>query len=78
LAVVGMNQWETKNITLEPKDAYGEANPEMILNLKIGDAIPQSGTLAETNVEDQTIVIDGNHFLAGKTLIFDVELVSIK
>gem|GEM_PF-2894225 len=63
---------------MEPKDAYGEANPEMILNLKIGDAIPQLGTLAGVDVENQSIVVDGNHFLAGKTLTFEVELVKVE
>ncbi len=77
-AVIGMKQWETKTITLEPKDAYGEKNPEMILNLKIWDNIPQLGTLSKVNIEEQTITIDRNHFLAGKTLIFDIELIKIK
>lgn len=77
-AVIGMNQWDTKTVTLEPKDAYGEADPKMILNLKVWDIIPQLGTLAEVDVENQTIVVDRNHFLAGKILIFEVELTSVE
>ncbi|MGB8704171.1 MAG: peptidylprolyl isomerase [Gillisia sp.] len=34
--------------------------------------------LVVTDVKDDTIVVDGNHPLAGKDLIFDLEVVEIK
>ncbi len=48
--------------------------------------IPQVGSVVQlvtgmrarvTNVTDETVTIDANHELAGKTLLFDVELVNL-
>ncbi|MDH5680784.1 MAG: peptidylprolyl isomerase [Spirochaetota bacterium] len=39
------------------------------------DGQPIGGTIKE--IKDSTIVIDFNHFLAGKTLTFEVELVEV-
>jgi FKBP-type peptidyl-prolyl cis-trans isomerase 2 len=37
----------------------------------------QAVNLVITAVQDESITVDGNHPLAGKTLNFDIELVSI-
>lgn len=90
-ALIGMSIGETKTITLEPSEAYGESNPEMIAeieksqiseNVSVGDVLQGHGPMGPINVKvveikESTIVIDANHPLSGKKLIFDLEIVSV-
>lgn len=48
--------------------------------LEPGEKIPtqQFGTLTIVDADDDTVTIDMNHELAGKTLIFDVEVVDVQ
>ena len=89
--VVGMAVGEEKTLTLPPEDAYGVHSEEMIQTVpveelraagttpvvgeKLTTSRGQVGTI--TDVTNTSVVIDFNHRLAGKTLIFDVKLVSI-
>ena len=93
-AVVGMEIGETKSVTLEPSQAYGEINPDAIQTVG-KDKFPENfefrlneqvqGTVGEgqgfvatiTEVSEDTVTLDLNHQLAGKSLNFDIELVSI-
>ena len=81
---------ETKSVSLAAKDAYGEINPALKRNVKIGQFA--AGTEVKTglqfrasnepgtplfrviNVLGEEVFIDGNHPLAGQTLHFDVEV----
>lgn len=80
---------ESKTVRLEAKDAYGEPNIELIFHvpadqtpepLSVGDRVELwNGALAVvTTVNDDEIVIDANHPLAGKALTFEIELVSVR
>jgi FKBP-type peptidyl-prolyl cis-trans isomerase 2 len=89
--LIGMSIGEKKTIEIEPSDAYGELNEEMIQevaltqvpeNVKVGDMLqgqnqygPVQVTVKEVN--ESTAVLDMNHPLAGKKLIFDLEVVSV-
>jgi peptidylprolyl isomerase len=89
-AVIGMKLNERKKVTVEPKDAYGKRNEDLIMkfdknklpkNLKpsIGmvvkiENIP--GTII--NIDDTQIILDGNHPLAGKDVVFDIKVVGIE
>jgi FKBP-type peptidyl-prolyl cis-trans isomerase 2 len=93
-AVVGMKVEEKKTVTLEPGEAYGEPKEELVQfvskerfgeqGVKKGDKItaytsygqPVVGTILE--VTDEGAKVDFNHELAGKRLIFDIELVNIE
>jgi FKBP-type peptidyl-prolyl cis-trans isomerase 2 len=89
--LMGMSIGEKKTIEIAPKDAYGEVNPQMIsevsLNqvpegIKEGDMLQgqnQYGPIQVTvkEVKESTVVLDMNHPLAGKKLIFDLEVVSV-
>ena len=92
-AVNGMKIGETKKVTLEPEQAYGDHNPEGIQAVP-KDSFPedfdfQAGLVIEGNVEDQPVrgvisqieeefvVVDFNHPMAGKNLNFDIELVEV-
>ena len=93
-AVIGMKVGEKKTITLEPEKAYGEIRDDLIQDVdmsrfgeqevKVGDDItaytvegyPIQGVVLE--VSDQGAKVDFNHKLAGKKLIFDIEIVDIE
>jgi len=92
--VIGMKVGEEKTLTIPPDKAYGEyeearvlAVPIEELNLTNRSQIPAVGqTLRDmygnqykvTDVNDTHITLDANHELAGKTLIFDIKLISIE
>ena len=93
-ALTGMAVGESKNVTVAPKDGYGEVNPEAFQTVPKENLPPEAlkvGTLLQgkdasgrivrplvTAVNKDTVVLDFNHPLAGKTLNFDVKVVDIK
>lgn len=82
------------SVTIEPKDGYGEVNPDLvndvpkqelasIPDLQVGvqlQADTPEGTVIYTVVEvnDDTVKLDGNHPLAGMTLNFEVKVTSVR
>jgi peptidylprolyl isomerase len=56
-----------------PKDLNLE--PGMQLTLSNAEGQPRPVTVTE--LKDDVVVLDANHFLAGKELVFDIELVHI-
>ncbi|MFP3867201.1 MAG: peptidylprolyl isomerase [Desulfobacteraceae bacterium] len=89
--VVGMKPGDSKTIEVAAEEAYGPRQPgleqrvprEMIppeasvgdpLQAKVGE---QTYVVWVTEVGDDFAVLDGNHPLAGRNLIFDIELVSV-
>ena len=89
--LMDMSEGEKKTIEIESADAYGEHNPEMINEIpraqvpegvKEGEMLQGMGPMGPVNVKvvevkEETVVLDANHPLAGKKLIFDLEVVSI-
>ena len=86
-AVVGMTDGEKKTFTLNPKDAFGEHNPKLVLEVnrdqvpektKVGDQLVSSDgeTILVKEISGQKVIIDGNHPLAGKELIVELELLN--
>ena len=89
----GMEEGEKKQVVVKAEDAYGERNPEAIQKVSKDQLPPEiepkvgMQLLAQTQtanipvtiieVEEDTITIDFNHPLAGKDLIFDVEIVKV-
>lgn len=87
-AVRGLAEGESRTVRIEPANAYGEVDPELILEfpadqapegVAVGDQVTLSNGGAATVLEitDDIIRIDANHRLAGEALTFDVELVAI-
>jgi FKBP-type peptidyl-prolyl cis-trans isomerase SlyD len=80
--------------TIAPADAYGETDPALIQtlpremfrgvdNIEVGMGFTAQGPQGQqhivvTAVSGDEITIDGNHPMAGKTLHFDVEVVSVR
>lgn len=89
--VVGMEVGEEKTLTIPPEEAYGEYDEANIQAIPLEDlGLPEPpvegqklmtmyGTrVTVLEVNETHATIDFNHELAGKTLIFDVTLVSIE
>ncbi|ALO45234.1 FKBP-type peptidyl-prolyl cis-trans isomerase [Pseudohongiella spirulinae] len=90
----GKTTGATFKTTIQPADAYGESNPEMIQTLPlemfkgVEKVEPGMGFTAQgpqgqqhivvTEVNGDQVTVDGNHPMAGKTLHFDVEVVSVR
>ena len=87
----GMAVGEKRTIEIEPQDAYGEVNPQMVSEValnQVPEGVKEGDMLQGQNqygpvqvvvkeVKESTVVLDMNHPLAGKKLIFDLEVVSV-
>ncbi len=92
-AVDGMSIGESKTFEIPSDQAYGERRDEMVMTVsrdEFPDHInPEAGqqlqmqqgeqvfVVTVTDVNDEAIVLDANHPLAGEDLTFTVELVEI-
>lgn len=56
-----------------PQEVEPEIGQELQLRLENGQVVP----VVVTSVEDGAVTIDANHPLAGKALVFDIELVDV-
>lgn len=90
--IVGMVEGERKQMTLQPQDAYGEFQSNLIQEisrqrlpsdvvLKIGKRLTtvgqKSGRRRKVRIIEltpTTVVVDGNHPLAGKTVEVEFQL----
>ena len=90
-AVVGMKVGDTKTVQIPPAQAYGAYDPNKVITVDanqfpdfnkvtLGASIQTSTgyTGKVTKKTDTNVVIDFNHELAGKTLIFVITLVSLE
>ena len=89
--LLGMTEGDKKTIEIESEDAYGEPNPEFINEIpkqnvpegvKVGENLQGMGPMGPVNVKvvsvnEETVTLDANHPLAGKKLIFDLEVLEI-
>ena len=92
-ALMGMEPGDTPTVRIPPEKGYGEWTEERVqsydpaeLNQQLGDEEPeegmylqtQDGNLAEiTEITDGAVRVDFNPRLAGETLEFDIEVVSV-
>lgn len=90
--LVGMSVGDKKTIFIESKDAYGEYLDHLIQEVEKEkvpqDVVPGVTLHAETQmgpinfvvkeVKSDTVVLDANHPLSGKNLIFDLEVLEVK
>ena len=93
-ALVGMSINEKGDIMVKAADAYGEVNPEAVQTLPIdqfegvdlvtgmtlyGQAEDgQSTQVTVKSFDDKEVVIDFNHPMAGKDLMFSVTVLSVR
>jgi len=64
-------------IEIPNKNIPDEIKPEVGMKLRLADKKGQSVMVTVTDVGDESIHLDANHPLAGRVLVFDLELVSI-
>lgn len=93
-AIPGMAVGDKKTINIPAAEAYGERDPEAIIEfpksnvppdmqlekgmkLTLSNQYGQPVPVVVEEVKDDVIMLDANHFLAGKELVFDIELVEI-
>ncbi|MEE8337939.1 MAG: FKBP-type peptidyl-prolyl cis-trans isomerase [Dehalococcoidia bacterium] len=88
-AVRGMAVGETVTVHIEAAEAYGERRDDLIIefpidqapaDVAVGDRLQLSNGAPATvvAVTETTVTIDANHELAGETLTFTIELVSLQ
>ena len=89
--LIGMKEGEEKNLTIPPEKAYGEYNESWVQSIPLEDLNmsekPEVGQVYSSMyggqfkviaVNETHVTLDPNHELAGKTLVFDVKIVSIE
>ena len=90
----GATAGHAATIVVEPKDGYGEHDPNGVVRTDRGtfpdgmDLAPGVEVQAETPdgplsfvvvaIEGDEVVLDANHPMAGKTLTFDVEILDVR
>jgi FKBP-type peptidyl-prolyl cis-trans isomerase SlyD len=92
--MMGMEEGERRTIEVKPEEGYGEVDPELIQKVPreyFGDIKLERGMTLRTQTPDgqiidlrvvdfdnQNVIVDLNHPLAGKTLIFEVEVLKVR
>ncbi len=91
--LAGKTVGDKLEVTVQPAEAYGEHSPDMVQvvdrSLFEGmDVAPGIQFQAQTSqgvqvvtvvsADDDEVTIDGNHPMAGKTLVFDVEVLEVR
>ena len=92
--LAGMAVGSEKKVTIKPEDAYGPVNPQAFQEvpkeklppeaLKVGTVLAAQGPAGQRvpvrvhEIKENTVIMDFNHPLAGKTLSFDVKITDVK
>jgi len=89
----GMKVGDKKHVKVKAKDAYGEKDPENIVEvplsqmptrgIKAGDRFragqdSHSPVVTALKVTETHVTLDGNHPLAGMDLTFEVEIIEVR
>lgn len=93
-ALHGKHVGESLQVKLQPDDAFGEYDEELVLvedlslfpdNIEIGMSFERVTDDGEedvlyriTEIADGKVVVDGNHPLAGVALVFDVTVAEVR
>jgi FKBP-type peptidyl-prolyl cis-trans isomerase SlyD len=91
--MAGMKVGGEKRVKVKPEDGYGKIDPKAFQEiskeqippegLKVGAVLGAKGPQGQVipvrvhQIKDQTVVLDFNHPMAGKTLVFDVKVLDI-
>jgi len=92
--LAGMSVGGEKKVTVKPEEGYGPIDPLAFQEipkdklppqaLKVGAVLTARGPEGQTvpvrvhEIKENTVIIDFNHPLAGKTLLFDIKVKEIK
>lgn len=90
-SIIGKSMGFKTTLSINSDNAYGSVKPELIVRVPL-DKVPQGVQVGQTlnavaneqqiavrviEVSNDHVVVDGNHPLAGKDLIFDIEIVDV-
>ena len=92
--LIGLKVGDTKNVEVAPAEGYGEVDPNRVQEIPkdsipeeargVGKKLQGRGPDGQmmfaqvTEVKEDTVVVDLNHPLAGKTLFFAVKVLKIE
>ena len=92
--LAGMKVGGEKYVTVKPEDGYGKVDPNAVQEvpkdkippnaLQVGAVLaarsPEGMVVPMTvrEIKEKTVVMDMNHPMAGKTLVFDIKVVDIQ
>jgi len=92
--LTGMKIGGEKHVTVKPEDAYGPVNKNAFQEvpkdkipangLKVGAMLAGQGPQGQPmqarvhEIKEKTVVVDLNHPMAGKTLVFEIKVVDIQ
>ncbi|MFQ5441171.1 MAG: peptidylprolyl isomerase [Thermodesulfobacteriota bacterium] len=93
-SLAGLKAGDTKKVTISPEEAYGAVDTNALKEvpkdkippdaLKVGTVLQASGEdgrgipVVVREVRADTVVLDFNHPLAGRTLTFDVKVLAVQ
>jgi FKBP-type peptidyl-prolyl cis-trans isomerase SlyD len=93
-ALEGASPGESLHVTVQPQDAYGEHDPALVQAVPRDqfpdDSVPQIGQrfrvdmptgpriVTVSQVDEESVIIDANHPLAGHELNFDVTVKDVR
>jgi FKBP-type peptidyl-prolyl cis-trans isomerase 2 len=92
-AIIGKNVGDKVTVNISPAEAYGEIREDLYVKVtneqlpgpvEVGQSLQAQGengtpiNVLVKEVNEDHVIIDVNHPLAGKKLIFDIEVVSIQ
>jgi FKBP-type peptidyl-prolyl cis-trans isomerase SlyD len=93
-ALDGHRKGDVVNVTLTPKEGFGEHNPALTYTDDLANVPPElcrigaevqmqndSGdvrTFVVTRIRGDKLTVDGNHPMAGKTVTFNIRIVDIR
>lgn len=91
-AIIGKNVGDKVTVNIQPEFGYGEVREDLMVkvphdkmpgDVKVGQslqAVSDNGNpvpVIVKEINEDHILIDGNHPLAGKELVFDIDIISI-
>jgi FKBP-type peptidyl-prolyl cis-trans isomerase SlyD len=90
----GMKAGEEKRVKVKPEEGYGPVDPKGFQEfpkdkipseaLKVGTMLMASGPRGQQvpvrvhEIKEKTVVLDLNHPMAGKTLVFDIKVLDVQ
>jgi peptidylprolyl isomerase len=92
-AIMGKSVGDKVTANIKAEDAYGLIREDLVVSVplsqmpgevEVGQPLQATGDNGQTinvvvkEVNEENVIIDGNHPLAGKDLIFDIEVVEIE
>ncbi len=93
-ALVGMKKGDSKQVTVQPSEGYGEVDERGFQEVPLDQIPPEARKVGMQlqgkdpegrvvrpivkEVKEQVAVLDFNHPLAGKTLNFDIKILDVK